>query len=372
MNENASTGIVDPSLKQTAQAAGKPKQTSAKKKGLIIGAIAACVVILIGVIVAVVLAKSTNNTNAFEKVQERLFSLDEARNVKFDGYAKLTVSDSSSPVSEVNLSFDGQIPGTLSINNTKVSTEFKLNGGQTVSPEIELVTTATGDLYLKPSGITESFSKLVGYSYDMLPKDNPVVSLIDKIENKWLLISLDDIKEMMDSADKEDTEKAITCLGDYVNGLSQKKYEQMEIVKKYPYIIASQDNITIPQKSNPIYRLTFDKDNLEKAIEELEKTEWAKGPASCVDLEDASDSDIDLDKVLSSMPSEFYVEIDNNYDITRFYISYDINEAGLKMIADINMSYPDTVNIAEPAEYSNFSDAFADFTQAMSSLMEEE
>lgn len=372
MNGNASTSIVDPSLKQTAQAAGKPKQTSAKKKGLIIGAIAACVVILIGVIVAIVLAKSTNNTNAFEKAQERLFSLDEARNVKFDGYAKLTISDSSSPISEINLNFDGKIPGTLSINNTKVSTEFKLNGGQTVSPEIELVTTATGDLYLKPSGITESFSKLVGYSYDMLPKDNPIVSLIDKIENKWLLISLDDIKEMMGSADEEDTGKAMTCLGNYINELGQQKYELMEIAKKYPYFVASQDNITIPQKTNPIYRVTIDKDNYTKALEELEKTESAKNFASCAGLADVSDSSIDVEEILSLMPSEFYVEIDNNYDTTRFYINYDINEAGLKMIADINMSYPDTVNIAEPAEYSNFSDVFADFTQAMSSMMEEE
>ena len=371
MNEDASTVAVDPSSRQTMRATNKPEQNGAKKKGLIVGGIITCVAVLIGVIVAVVLARPASNADAFEKAQEKFFSLDGSRNVKFDGYAKVTISDSSSPISDINFNLDGQFAGTPSIGNAKMSAEFKLNGGQAISPEIELTTTATGDYYIKPSGLAQSFSKLVGYSYDLLPKDNPVVSLIDKIENQWLLISVDDVKEMMGSISDEDTEGATTCISEYMSSLSQNKYGQMEIIKKYPFLVASQDNITIPQKANPIYRITLDRDNLEKALGEFEKSEWTKGLMSCANVESDSVSSIELDEALSSIPVELYLEIDDNYDVTRVYMSFDLDDkASIKMVADINISYPDTVNIAEPAEYDNFSDVFTDFMQTMSVMQE--
>lgn len=377
MDENASTGVVDPNLSPTTQVVSGPKTTNIKKKGIVIGVIIACVLLIIGIIIAVILAKPRQDANAVEKSLEKLWSFEE-RNIQLNGTMNFSFLSSSLPISELNVDWDmqGRIAKKPQINNVAMAIEFKLSNGNTIKPSVNAVVSPSGDLYIKLSGLADSFSKLVGFSYEMLPKDNAVVSLIDKVEEQWLLITPDDVQELLaNSASSEETENTLSCMSDYMGTVLSNENWLAELYKKHPYIVASQDNMAIASKANPLYRITFDKDNLIAFSNDLKNTEPFKDFANCVGAESVSLNDNYSNEVWSSLPYEYYVEIDNNYDITRFYAGIDLSnnlgwETPTKMVGDFDVSYPDTVNTTQPDEYTSFRDVFGELMQGMSTIVQ--
>lgn len=373
MDQESPNNNTNNSTRPMVEAVSELPSTDKKKKtGLIIGIIAG-VVILAGTVIAVVLAKSLQKIDPFDAALQKLFSQEEVRNTKLDGTIKVTMQDTTSGISSVNLNIESQIAGASLANNTRVAAELKLQGGQTISPEIEGVYAESGDFYFKPSGLALGFGTLAGYPYESLPKSHPVIQLIDEIDNQWLLTSADDVKEFVSSEDEgigKVDDESISCVSDFMKGFNRNSYSLTDIYKKHPFIGSTQTNLTVAKKNNPIYKVVIDRGNLVAFAEEFNGTQMVTDFLQCANATRSPFNEETIDAVLSILP-EVYLEIDNNYDISRFYSALSLDDFGFDTVIDFDISHPDIVNITEPAEYKNFSDVLGDFMTKLPEMLQE-
>lgn len=348
---------INPNTNPTTGSSSEQKPACSKKKGIIIGAIIASIILVIIIVVAVILARQPEKANAFEKAQEKLLSLSEARNTKLSGSIKLATSNQDYSISEIDVRIESQIAGTPTIATVKAVPEFKLVSGQTISPELEFIITSSSEVYVKPSGLSQSLGKIAGLSYDSLPKELPFIQLIDNIDNQWLEISEEDLNELTDSISQKSGSELL-CASNLVQDLGQYEYRMAEIYKAHPFIEASQDNIAIESKGNPLYRININVTDLRKYIQDSKDLEPIANFINCMGIKDISSLDTNTDEIVTIFP-EFYVEIDDNYDITRVYA--DLSNDEIKATIDFDISYPDVVNIVEPTEYKDFGGIFEKF-----------
>lgn len=369
MNNETPNTMNSPAIEQTGEVTGKTPASSSKL-GLLIGLIVGAVA-LVGIVVAVVvLANSTKKESAFDLAVQKLLSQEETRNTKVTGSIQIDTPDSSSGISEVNLTIDSEVAGASLMNDTKISAEIKLVGGQSIYPEFEGIYADSGDIFIRPSGLTSSISKLAGVSYESLSKEVPMIKLIGDIDNNWLYTTSDEIKGFISSNDNSIArieDGSVQCLSKFATSLTQSTYSLTELYNSHPFIAATQDNLTITQKANPLYKVIIDRDNLVAFGNDFNNTASVKNFLSCVNASTTPVDDKTIDELISILP-ETYVEVDNNHDITRFYTALDAETHGIDAVVDLSFSHPNTVNIVEPTEYQELTDALEKLMQSISSL----
>ena len=79
-------------------------------------------------------------------------------------------------------------------------------------------------------------------------------------------------------------------------------------------------------------------------------------------------NDVALDEdgaqeIMNALPA-IYVEVDNDYNFTRLYLTSEL-ETGGEMVVDLSFSYPTSVSVTEPVEYRNFSDVIEEVTSSL-------
>ena len=365
MNNETSNTMNSPAIEQTGEVIGKTPASSSKL-GLIIGLIVGAVA-LVGIVVAVVvLANSTKKESAFDLAVQKLLSQEETRNSKVTGSIQIDTPDSSSGISEINLTIDSEVVGASLVNDTKIGAEIKLVGGQSIYPEFEGIYADSGDIFIRPSGLISSISKLTGVSYESLSNEVPLRRLLGDIDNNWLYTTSDEIKGFMSSNDNSIAkieDKSVQCLSKFATSLTQNAYSLTELYNSHPFITATQDNLTITQKANPLYKVVINKDNLVAFSNDFNNTASVKEFLGCVN---ASASPVDsnaIDELISVLP-EIYTEIDDNHDITRFYTALDAETYGADIVIDLSFSHPNTVNIVEPTEYQKLSETIEKLMQS--------
>ena len=78
-----------------------------------------------------------------------------------------------------------------------------------------------------------------------------------------------------------------------------------------------------------------------------------------------------LGDFLKALP-DVYLEIDENYDITRLYFEASPDFAEIEAKADFDFTSPAEINIAEPTEYKEFMEIQQDFQNNASSILQTE
>lgn len=373
MDKDVSTGTIDPNLRPMVQAISEQNPTNQKKKAIITGAIIACVVALVGITVAVVLAISSKKPDPLNMAFQKLFERGEVRNIKAEGDIDYTITDPTSSVTAINLGIDARFIGASSTGNIMITSEIRLNGGQTLNPSFEVISTEGEDIYYKPGGLALALATLAGDYYESIPKNHPILTLINKIDNQWLATSSDEMKELLGSGEGgtgQIDEKSIVCVENLTADLGQNTYRLIDLYKKHPFIGATQKGLAISQKSNPLYRITIDKNNLIAFLEEFKNTEPMANFLKCTGARQFPINSEIVDTALSILP-DFYLEISDSYDITRTYFDFALDSANFELVADFDFSYPDVINIAEPTEYINLNEVYEEFMSGMSTILQE-
>lgn len=363
------TNISNSTVSQTAETVtgdpSKQNTTGRKKNGIIIGAIVASVALVAIILVVSIIAKQSQKVDAFEKARERMLSLSEARNMKLNGSMKIKTPSQDNSISEIDIHLEGQTAGAPTIAAVKVVPEIKLVSGQTISPEVNYIATNGGDIYIKLNELPQSFSQIAGFSYDLLPEDFSIRMLIDDINNQWLMISSEDLEEVV-SPMAQQSQSKLVCARDLVEDFGQYRHEIAEIYSAHPYLKANQNGITIESRGNTLYKITIDTDELKNFVQDSQDLKPIVDFAKCMGEEDVTISEISTDGLMTTLP-ELYMEIDENYDITRVYLGLLADDTEITL--DFDISYPDTVSIVEPTEYKNFSDIFEELMSVASDLL---
>lgn len=370
-----------------------PEPPKKKKTGLIVTIIIAAVIAIAGIVAAIVILLNVNSGgNQVALAMEKLMSGNGPSNVSIDGTIDLLPKDDDSPIKRVTITLDSAIKLSSGINNSTAAVTFVTNDDKKFSLEFDEIYTTDGNLYLKiegaadalvDSGLMELFTgtnenidvvDCNGEEDNCISDDSMseltggIVSIIDSIEGTWMRVSMDDLGAT-DNGDM--MESSLTCITDLVNSIDTKSNSAIELYKKYPFYDSSDKNLTVASKANPIYKLTLNEENFRSFVNEIDNSDLAGEVYSCLGWEgNVSASIEDVIEVAKKLP-EMYVEVDSNRDFTRFYAQSEALD-GAEILFDLSFTYPASVVVTDPDEYSDFSDVIQHIVMSMYGISDEE
>lgn len=383
----------------------KPKK---KKTGLIIGIVIA-VVLLIGGVAAALIIMNMNKGDAVAKAIEKIVTGNAPENVVIDGTLTLVPNEDDSLLSNVQIDLDSQASTRSMMNSSIATVTTNFANGNSASFEFDEVYAANGDLYFKLSGLTnamedytaamqsamlesgtagsevvdcESEDGCVATTEVVEPTSLPVeveadtslgvmeslteiLSIIENVDGEWLRISTDDLSGVSELAPQE---SGTSCLVDFVGNVKNYNNSIAEIYGKNPFITSTTEGVTLASKSGePVYKVTIDSEKFGAFINEFQNSELVSNLFSCMGYEN---SEVNVDNVVKDIDSlpTFYVEVDKDYNFTRLYFTSDLAEGDMTLTTDLGFTYPTNINVAEPAEYTDFSSMIQEIFTSMYAL----
>lgn len=317
-----------------------------KKKVLIIGAIVLLLVAIIcgATAVAIMMVGNSSSGDRVSKAIEKLINGGMPSIVSVQGTINSFSNVDDADISSFNIDFNGTFDTAYNTNSVSAKINTELSSGDKVTIGVDELENKDGDVFFKVRGL------------DTI-KNNPLVSafsgVIETIDDEWILTS-GDFAENMEGLEIFDNSS--TCL---IGALGTLPKYSKDIAKKYEanqFINYSTDKLEISKKKNPLYRITIDSDKLTAFINSLSNNGFVNELNACVDNV-ATNENVALNMiegVFMSFPT-IYVEINDDYDFTRVYFKANTGDEASSMTttADLALSYPSKLEIAEPEEYMN-------------------
>ena len=377
--------VNDPLARPMEQApAAEPVKPKKKKTGLIIGIIIAAIVLIGGGIAAALIIMNLNKGDAVARAIEKIVTGNAPENVAIDGTFTLTPNEESSLLSNIQIDLDSQASTKSLMNSSVANVTMNFENGNSASFEFDEAYAANGDLYFKLSGLTNAMEDYTAAMQNAEPVDSSVevetsldtsglltgvLGIVENVDGEWLRISTDDLSGASGLAPEESN---ASCLVDLVKNVKNYNNSVAEIYGKNPFITSTTEGVTLASKSGePVYKVTIDGEKFSAFINEFQNSELISNLFSCMGYEN---SEVNVDNVIediNSLPT-FYVEVDKDYNFTRLYFTTDLADGGMTLTADLGFTYPTNINVAEPAEYTDFSNMIQEIFTSMYALPEGE
>lgn len=336
------------------------KPAGNKKKKIIIGVIAAVVAVLLlgGSAFAFWYNKPEN------VVADSLQKLTTAKSGSFNGLVsltpkqeegdfKMTFNGSSNEALETNLSFDA----TASVE------------GRDYALKADFATDKDSNTYVKIDNVRsladEYFAMLGGGDTSVFD------SLIEKVDNKWIVITKDDLKDL-----SEDSSEQRLCAGEAIKKIQSDKNQQNQLAdayKKNMFVVVkeSKGTETIEGEMSNHYVIDLDYTKLRAFTDAAVETDAFKALDTCYDGElkseyDANKDDIKAPEDASDTTVEVWVGT-FSHNLTKFKISGSDDEASGNIEATLKLNNNPTVVI--PKGETTVDDITEEFEKIQTEMM---
>ena len=404
-----------------ANTANVPAKKS-HKTGLLVAIILLVVAIATGVAAAIILLNPFGKTDAVPAAISKLMSGQLPEYVSMTGTVNVSTTSESSMFSSLSVDFSGGIKNRSGESFTNAKVLAGLVGGGEFDFNVDEIYTADGALYLKMSNVyhelgdyyfaplseqnngltaetTETNCTTVNgvenciESREVMEIDcigsegtdncamvEPILieptteaetetegtkslydylGVFDVIEDEWIRIPESSFNSV--SSITTISNMPTQCLIDAAGKLGQYGSDFANKYKEYPFINYSTENPGIVKRANDLYRLTFDSDKLAKFINSMSNSGFMNELLACTGGQ-ATNASVDaaaLTQVIAALPT-IYVEIDDNDNFTRLYLSVTTPDGLTTATADFSLSYPSSLTIKEPSEYIDINQALSD------------
>lgn len=233
-------------------------------------------------------------------------------------------------------------------------------------------------------------------------------SVFDAIDGRYIKMSAEEISQFMDGLGSGGA--GIECATAMLEGIKNNRNVVYDNYKDSAFISSTKEGVTLESATgNPVYKVLFDKTKAQTFSNAMENTSFAKSLHSCMDSDLADKASLDI----NNLPS-VYAEVDDDNNFTRIYLEgtlssrpdaddeeYDEEEAideeavdeleateveasdetynklvgedeaedeadvdeeyttstvpaqTMSILIDLRFTYPNTVNIAEPDDYTD-------------------
>ena len=348
----------------TSEAEPKEKKKSQKKMWIIIAVVA--VLVAIGcAVAAIAIINPFQKEDVVSNAITRLLNGETPKNVAMSGVVNFVTDDEDSEITALKLDLDSQIASAYKTGSVSATLTVAFKDESELSFNVEEVTVADGDLYLQIDGLSESLNDL--YFSETTCEDDAtnceildmptegvnefaiLAQLFDVVEGQWIRIPAD----YLDAESSTDivADESVQCLVGVLSNIGQYSNSLVEIYNQNQFIVSSTEDVKIAQKENPIYRLNFDEEQLSNFADALTNTTFANDIASCIN-NGSEEGSAEIGEIFASYPT-IYVEIDDSYNFTRFYLDATTADGMSTITTDFSFSYPNTIEIVEPAEYTD-------------------
>lgn len=165
------------------------------------------------------------------------------------------------------------------------------------------------------------------------------LGMFEALDDEWILIPDSNFSTVESIFDFD-------VLVDYLTEIAESAQDFAAKYSENPFVTYSTDGLKIAKKKNALYRLGVDDEKLAGFINSLENI------------------DVTVRQIaeITKHVSDFYVEIDDNNNITRIYALIETDEANVTI--DLAVIYPTSIDLEEPTLY-------LDFNELMRSMLEQ-
>ncbi len=318
-----------------------PKKPVKKKSKLVINAII-CLLLALGCgVAAALIIANLDRGDVVAQAFGRLISGKAPTNTAVDGTINLTATDDSAFITDAQISLQGELVPSSTINAMSAKINLNTITGRSYSLSASEVYAADGDLYLKLNGFTNLLAEMTA------PE---ISSMFEVVDGEWIRIPTDSLGTVPGLGENS----VPTCTANFVMEFTNNSNSLIGAYNRTPFIGSTTENLKVTSEKDPIYLITLDQNNLASFLDNSIITTAMKNYSSCLAMSaDQIDSGAEIAKNIVEMTPEFYVEIDKDYNFTRFYTETTADDTNVRV--DIRFSYPDNVNISEPGEYKDFS-----------------
>ena len=268
-----------------------------------------------------------NKGDAVVRALSKMMSSNAPEYVTVDGTITAELDDQSSPVTGLEIKLKSDASTKSMINASNIDLALKMKEGDGISLNIDEIYSTDGDLYFKINGVRDAIQSYIDMMVGNTGVDTSAYismfeSTIDKLEDKWLRISVDELKQLaggMSGAEQ------LTCLTDLSKQIRSNNNTLNELFNKYPFISSTTENVTLASKGNTVYKVVLDQEKYKAFGEELKDSDFAKDLVDCLgesnvtfsdgteDLSKIPDIDLDMDEEGRSRVIEW---ITRRYPIT--------------------------------------------------------
>ena len=360
---------VDPTARPMEKAEMPAAEPVKKKKtGLIVGIIAA-VLVLAGAATAAAILLTGGSGDPVVKAIEKIANGDAPQYVKVDGSMEVTSSDDNSAITSMTFKIGSEIDTKSSANSVKADLAVELNGGKSISFDLAGISTKDGDLYFQINGIADTLSEYIDMVSDTTDVSSSAMSayylsmfgdIIESLEGKWLKVSAEEIKSIMSSMG---TDNQASCLIDLAEEAKTGNNGLADAYRKSPFITSTTEGVTVASKGNgPVYKLVIDKESAKGFAENYKQSDFVKKMKTCFEKSGGTFTEGSSD--LSELP-DIYVELDKDNNFTRVFTEKtvtndccpddaecytDCSDSTSKVTVDFGLSYPSSLSVEEPTD----------------------
>ncbi len=367
-NPSANTASTD----ATAKTKGK------KKTGLIIGLAIAVVAVIGGGVGAI--AYLNWHESPEQTLADAISNVWNAKNIQAEATITGEAKDKDSDFSKIELKMNviaTQNAASMSINTLSIDT--KENGSYSLS--VESAYSLDDDIYFKIGGIKEAFDGAMknvdkDEAEELEAISGMVGSVIEVLDNQWIKIDSDLLKEM-------GVKDQYDCYKEKAKALSSEDFKKKvaEIYENHGFITLKDDKVVKTEDGLSYYSIKIDDKESEAFGEEVEKLDEVKALTSCFDSELDTDDDEDdewdddLDLEFNGGIKEDNEDEQRDYDLlvgisgwshTLKAVEVKTSDDDADMSIKLNLSY-DEKAVELPGDAKNAKDLVEELEKAIQS-----
>ena len=225
---------------------------------------------------------------------------------------------------------------------------------------------------------------------DGIPEELSLIAgIFEVVDDEWLRISASDLSQYTDSdaMDWLSMTGNLSCFVDLANNASKGGSGIIELYRKDPFISSTDKDIPVKSVKDPIYKIDVDNEKFANYLNTIQDNELIEEAFDCAGItKKTSITANDITEIGEALPA-VYAEVDKDNNFTRLYTEYSITDgeddgcycpedaicstcietdsSTLTIKVDFRFSYPSSLEIKEPSDYTDFSDMI---TQIMMGL----
>lgn len=169
-----------------------------------------------------------------------------------------------------------------------------------------------------------------------------LTNIIAKTDGKWVRLN----SAEADTSALGDA-KGGTCEASLANNLAGNLETIAAIYRNFPFISSTTKGVELEKAQNTVYKVNIDLNNLTSFFNGIESMKSLAAYEECKGLVQPAIVGSEVAEIFKHV-SNVYVEVSEDYVITRVYFEYTADWGG--MMADLYLSYPETLRIEAPEE----------------------
>lgn len=328
-----------------------------KKTGLIVLIVILVLAIIGGAVAAILILNPFGNGNgggsgggdkdAVSKAIVKLLSSTEGpKKLGTKGTVAVTAGSASIPFKTIDATIDAGYDVETSKSSGDVTLDVAFSSTDEITVKVSEML-VDKKLYLKATTDKEVDTTDIDEDDETAQYSLMIASVINMLGGKWISMSLTDATSGLPSGSTNETTQ---CLIEAMKDTSGTKIDLGGIYQNNKFVTSSTDSLKISKKNDPLYKLGVDSEKAASFVNAVVDELGSSDAAKCIDTTSSEEVTAEqISEIVNELPV-VYVEVNSDYNFTRFYTNYEASDESLGIKVDLTLNYNPTIEATAPSD----------------------